>query len=165
AAAFRPRLAISHACLPAPACRVWPNPEHVSQRKLPGQCRHGKLLRYAEVRILLSEPLRERRAASGWHPPIHSLLQPRTNQNKTKRPESSAIPYSGLGRLICNRPTSGGQFILRPFLNVCSPCAYHIDDSPHLLRPDHVAFATVSNVSEPSYKRRPSRIVTDWPSS
>src|SRR5690606_7220287 len=52
--------------------------------------------------------------ASGWHPPIHSLLQPRTNQNKTKRPESSAIPYSGLGRLICNRPTSGGQFSSRP---------------------------------------------------
>lgn len=47
---------------------------------------------------------------------LHPLLQPRTHQNKTKRSGFGVIPSPDLGRLICDCPTSGGQFRKAPFL-------------------------------------------------
>lgn len=83
---LRSRLAVSNGGVPAPVGSVRANPEHVMQGKLPRQCSHGKLLRHAEVRVLLSGALRKYRAASDRHSPVHPLLQSLPHQNKTKRP-------------------------------------------------------------------------------
>src|SRR5690606_35896779 len=65
------------------------------------QRRYGKLLQYAEVRVLLSEPLREHRTASDRYPPLHPLLQSRTHQNKTKLKGLSPVQYRTQALVCC----------------------------------------------------------------
>ena len=98
-ASFGSRLAISDAGLSTTARRTRLNSKHVAQGQLPRQRHHGELLRYLDIRTFLLEPLRQCRAATKRHPPLHPLLQSRSHKDQIKRLESGAVPYLGIVNL------------------------------------------------------------------
>src|SRR3546814_6214232 len=95
-----PGLAVSAASLSTHVGPTWNYAKHVAQGQLLGQCRDGKLLRYAQGRVFPSQSLRQHRAATNWHPTVHPLLQSPPHQAQAKRPERSEEHTSELQSLM-----------------------------------------------------------------